>query len=36
MVDVGLTIFYAAYAYGFHIVFDALRPVRKVLPSLEN
>jgi uncharacterized membrane protein len=27
MVDIGLTLFYAAYAYGFHMVFDKLRPV---------
>jgi uncharacterized membrane protein len=26
-VDIGLTLFYAAYAYGFHLVFDWLRPV---------
>lgn len=27
MVDIGLTLVYAAYAYGFHILFDLLRPV---------
>jgi len=27
IVDLGLTLFYAAYAYCFHIVFDWLRPV---------
>jgi uncharacterized membrane protein len=27
LVDLGLTLFYAAYAYLFHIVFDWLRPV---------
>jgi uncharacterized membrane protein len=27
MVDLGLTLFYAAYAYCFHIVFDWLRPI---------
>lgn len=33
-VDIGLTLFYAAYAYGFHLVFDALRPVRAIqLPT---
>jgi uncharacterized membrane protein len=26
-IDLGLTLFYAAYAYIFHIVFDWLRPV---------
>jgi uncharacterized membrane protein len=28
LVDIGLTLFYAAYAYGFHVVFDKLRPMR--------
>ena len=28
LVHIGLTLFYAAYAYGFHLVFDWLRPVR--------
>ena len=28
MINVGLTLFYAAYTYIFHIVFDWLRPVR--------
>jgi uncharacterized membrane protein len=27
MIDLGLTLFYAAYAYVFHIGFDWLRPV---------
>ena len=27
LVDIGLTLFYAAYAYGFHLVFDWARPV---------
>jgi uncharacterized membrane protein len=27
LIDLGLTLFYAAYAYLFHIVFDWLRPV---------
>jgi uncharacterized membrane protein len=27
VVDLGLTLFYAAYAYCFHIVFDWLRPI---------
>ncbi len=27
LIDLGLTLFYAAYAYIFHIVFDWLRPV---------
>ena len=26
-VDIGLTLFYTAYAYVFHMVFDRLRPV---------
>lgn len=26
--DLGLTLFYAAYAYAFHLVYDRLRPVR--------
>jgi uncharacterized membrane protein len=25
--DIGLTVLYAAYGYGFHIIFDRLRPV---------
>lgn len=28
MLDIGLTVLYAGYAYVFHIVFDQLRPVR--------
>jgi uncharacterized membrane protein len=27
LADVGLTIFYAAYAYVFHLIYDRLRPV---------
>ena len=27
LVDLGLTITYIAYAYGFHIIYDRLRPV---------
>jgi uncharacterized membrane protein len=27
-VNAGLTLLYAAYAYGFHILYDLLRPVR--------
>jgi uncharacterized membrane protein len=27
VVDLGLTLFYAAYAYCFHIIFDWLRPI---------
>ncbi len=28
MVDIGLTIFYVAYTYAFHLAFDRWRPVR--------
>ncbi|MFM2355921.1 MAG: hypothetical protein RLZZ528_1657 [Pseudomonadota bacterium] len=28
LADLGLTALYTAYAYGFHMVFDRLRPVR--------
>lgn len=28
VLDVGLTVFYTAYAYLFHIAYDRLRPVR--------
>ena len=28
-VDIGFTVFYAAYTYIFHIVFDWLRPMRR-------
>ncbi len=27
--DLGLTLFYIAYAYGFHLAFDRARPVKK-------
>jgi uncharacterized membrane protein len=33
LVDVGLTLFYAAYAYGFHMGFDFLRPVSAAVPA---
>jgi uncharacterized membrane protein len=36
MVDFGLTVFYAAYAYCFHMVFDAMRPMSLPLPNLKN
>jgi uncharacterized membrane protein len=36
MVDIGLTVSYATYAYCFHIVFDAMRPVCAALPRLES
>jgi uncharacterized membrane protein len=29
MIDIGLTLFYAAYAYFFHIAYDRLRPVSR-------
>lgn len=29
--DLGLTLLYAAYAYGFHLVYDRLRPVRRLV-----
>jgi uncharacterized membrane protein len=35
-VDIGLTFFYAAYAYGFHLVFDAFRPVRAALRPVKH
>jgi Chlorhexidine efflux transporter len=28
-IDIGLTLFYAVYAYGFHLVYDRLRPVSR-------
>jgi uncharacterized membrane protein len=28
-IDIGLTIFYAVYAYGFHLAYDRLRPVAR-------
>jgi uncharacterized membrane protein len=28
-VDLGLSLFYAGYAYAFHLVYDRLRPVRR-------
>jgi uncharacterized membrane protein len=28
LLDLGLTVLYAVYAYGFHLVYDRLRPVR--------
>ena len=28
-VNIGFTVFYAAYTYIFHIVFDWLRPMRR-------
>jgi uncharacterized membrane protein len=36
MVDIGLTLFYASYAYVFHLAFDALRPVTLVLPIAQR
>lgn len=30
--DIGLTLAYAAYGYGFHLVYDHLRPVRPPAP----
>ena len=36
LIDLGLTIFYAAYAYIFHIVFDWLRPVGAAPRSLHR
>lgn len=35
VVDIGFTLFYAAYGYGFHWLFDWLRPVRHVRPVAE-
>jgi uncharacterized membrane protein len=35
MTDIGLTLFYAAYAYAFHLSFDALRPVKLVSRSTQ-
>jgi uncharacterized membrane protein len=32
LVDIGLTLFYAVYAYSFHLVFDAVRPVCAPIP----
>ena len=34
MAELGLTLFYAAYGYIFHIVFDRLRPVAPALQPL--
>jgi uncharacterized membrane protein len=34
MVDLGLTLFYAAYAYCFHIIFDWLRPIPEGVPHV--
>lgn len=31
-IDVGLTVSYAAYAYVFHLGFDRMRPINKLLP----
>jgi uncharacterized membrane protein len=28
-IDIGLTLFYAVYAYGFHLIYDRLRPVSR-------
>ena len=36
LVDIGLTLFYAAYAYGFHLVFDWARPVCPALAVTEQ
>ncbi len=33
MVDIGLTLFYAAYAYVFHLGFDWMRPVVPIGPA---
>lgn len=33
MVDIGLTLFYAAYAYVFHLGFDWMRPVVPARPA---
>jgi uncharacterized membrane protein len=32
ILDLGLTLLYAAYAYGFHLAYDRLRPVAGVAP----
>lgn len=29
LLDLGLTLFYAGYAYVFHVIYDRLRPVRR-------
>jgi uncharacterized membrane protein len=33
-VDLGLTLIYMVYAYGFHLVYDRLRPVGRRQPRL--
>lgn len=33
LLDIGFTLFYAVYAYAFHIVFDWARPVRPLLQA---
>jgi uncharacterized membrane protein len=33
MLDLGLTLFYSAYAYVFHVIYDRLRPVRTPLQA---
>jgi uncharacterized membrane protein len=33
LADLGLTAIYAAYAYGFHLLYDHLRPVRPASPG---
>ena len=33
VLDLGLTIFFSAYAYGFHLVYDRMRPVRAPLQA---
>ena len=34
MAELGLTLFYAAYGYIFHIVFDRMRPIAPALQTL--
>ena len=35
-VDLGFTVFYAAYAYVFHMAYDRLRPMRPVLTVMSQ
>lgn len=35
-IDVGLTLFYAVYAYAFHLIYDRLRPVSGVHPRIQS
>ena len=34
--DLGLTLLYTAYAYHFHLLYDRLRPVRRLVPPAKG